>query len=351
MKTKNYSNKGLAKDFDFDHFIFGKTPTDHMLVMEYSEGKWGAAEIAPFGPLNLSPFTLGLHYGQLVFEGIKAFRSVSGQVSIFRPRTHLERMNHSLERMCMPTIDVEVVLAGLKELVATDQKWVPLREKNDIALYIRPLVVATEARLGVKISSEYKLLIMCTPIRKYYTKPLKVKLERQFVRAAQGGVGFVKCAGNYGGAFYPTFLAQQQGFDQVIWTDASTHTYLEESGTMNIAIYFDGKLITPIGGDSVLKGVTLDSVLQLAVDHNVEVEQRPIAYTELLEYLKGRRRVEIFGVGTVAVVAPISHIEIEGIEYTSYVGGDGFMYQLESWLSDIRLGRTNDDHNWNYYVD
>lgn len=344
FKTKRSRLAG----YDFDNIEFGTSHTDHIFMAEYNNGEWNNQRIEPFGNFTLSPFALCFHYGQTVFEGLKAYRLIDGRISIFRPEQHYRRMNRSLERMCMPSLPEEMFMEGLEQLIRLEESWLP--GKNDVALYIRPFVIATEARLGVKISEEYLFTIGCAPVSKYYTKPLKVKVETKYVRAAEGGTGYAKCGGNYGGAFYPAKKALEEGYDQLMWTDAQHNEYIEESGSMNIMFHIDGKLITPALGSSILDGITRASLLQLAKDNGIKTEERKISYRELQQAFEEEKRIEAFGVGTAAVISPIACINIREKEYNSYIGSDALMYRFQKQLEDIRLGRSEDKHGWNYIV-
>jgi branched-chain amino acid aminotransferase len=324
---------------------FGKIPAEHQFIAEYRDGAWGNARIEPFADLQLSPFTLALHYGQTVFEGMKAFRMSDGRISLFRPEKHYERFCLSLDRMCMPAMRRELFLEALDTLVNLDKDWVPT--DADGSLYIRPFVIATEPRLGVKVSDEYLFMIVTTPAYAYYSAPLNVKVETDFSRAASGGTGFAKCGGNYGGAFYPTQKARAEGFDQVLWTDAGTHEFLEESGTMNLMFCVDGTILTPPLSDTLLDGVTRSSLLQIAKDLELPAEVRPIRWRELQEAFEAGKKVEAFGAGTAAVIAPFASITIEGRAYTCYTGEDAVMYKLRDALHDIRVGAAPDRHGWN----
>lgn len=324
---------------------FGKVPTEHMFIAEYQDGEWQDARVVPFQDLTLSPLALCLHYGQTVFEGMKAFAQEDGQVSIFRIRKHYERFLKSLDRMCMPAVPYALFEQSLLELVRLDADWVP-RDPGG-ALYIRPFMIASESRIGVKIADEYLFMVVCSPAYQYYTQPLRVKVETEFVRAAPGGTGTAKCGGNYGGAYYPTQKAREQGFDQVLWTDSQTHSFIEESGTMNAMFVIDGTLITPALSGTILDGVTRDSLLTLARDRGITVEERPISWKELVAAFDAGKRVEAFGAGTAAVVAPIDKIVIEGMEYSCYLGADATMYVLQQQLLDIRLGKIPDTYGWN----
>jgi branched-chain amino acid aminotransferase len=249
----------------------------------------------------------------------------------------------------MPAVSEELFVNSLASLIEVDEAWIPTAEGS--SLYIRPFMFANEARLGVKISDEYRFVILTGPVAPYFTKAVKIKVEEEFVRAAEGGTGYAKCAGNYGGAFYPTMLAQKQGFDQVFWTDAKEHKYIEESGAMNVMFVINGKLVTPKLVSSLLDGVTRDSILTLAPSLGIEVEQRRVSIADLEEGFKNGTLTEAFGVGTAAVVSPIASISIHGKNYELPVAGpNSFQLRAKKKLSDIRLGIEADVHGWNYAV-
>jgi len=327
---------------------FGVQPTEHMFMAEYRDGKWHNARIVPFGELTMSPFALCLHYGQTVFEGMKAFLMEDGKINIFRVEKHYERFTKSLERMCMPPVPKALFTEALHQLVQLDGNWIPGEEHG--SLYIRPFMIASEERLGVKAADEYLFMIVCTPAFQYYTQPLKVKVETKYLRAAEGGTGATKCGGNYGGALFPTQKAKEEGYDQVIWTDGKNHEYIEESGTMNLMFFIDDTLVTPPLSGTILDGVTRDSLLAIASDKGMKVDVRPIRHRELQEALEAGKRVEAFGAGTAAVVAPIETIAIDGKEYACYLSADSSMYTLQQILYGIRKGTIADKHNWNYIV-
>lgn len=327
---------------------FGQQPTEHMFIAEYRDGEWQNSRIVPFSNLSMSPFALCLHYGQTVFEGMKAFLMEDGRINIFRPEKHYNRFLKSLQRMCMPEVPQALFTEALHQLVQLDAAWVP--QDADGSLYLRPFMIASEERLGVKVADEYIFMIVCTPAYQYYAKPLKVKVEDTYVRAADGGTGSTKCGGNYGGAFYPTQQAREEGYDQVIWTDSKTHEMIEESGTMNLMFFIDNTLVTPALSGTILDGVTRDSLLTLARERGITVEERPIRYSEILDALETGKKVEAFGAGTAAVIAPIETIAIGGKHYNCYTEADATMYQLQKWLLEIRKGTAPDTHNWNYIL-
>ncbi|MBS1506669.1 MAG: branched-chain amino acid aminotransferase [Bacteroidetes bacterium] len=334
---------------DFNNLGFGNYISDHMSLTEYSNGSWGETKIVPYGDLTLSPAMLALHYGQAIFEGMKAFKNKDGQIIIFRPQRHLQRMNKSLERMCMPLLSEELFMSSLTTLLEVDADWIPTNEGS--SLYLRPFMFASEAKLGVKISDEYKFIILTSPVGPYFSKAVKVKVEEEFVRAAEGGTGFVKCAGNYGGAFYPTMLAQKQGFDQVLWTDSKEHKYIDESGAMNVMFVLNGKLVTPKLLSSLLDGVTRDSILTMSESMGIQKEERRVSVAEIEEGFKNGTLTEAFGVGTAAVVSPIASISIHGRNYElPPVGPDSFQLRAKKKLNDIRMGYEADVHGWNYIL-
>jgi branched-chain amino acid aminotransferase len=318
-----------------------------MFRCTYSEGQWQDPEIVPFGDLHLSPATLALHYGQSIFEGMKAFPMIDGSINLFRIEKHFDRINRSLHRMCMPPVSMELFSASLSQLVSTDSQWVPRSQGS--ALYIRPFIFASEARFGVKVAEEYQFIIFSGPVGPYYQRPLRVKVEREFIRAAKGGTGYAKCAGNYGGAFYPTQLAREEGYDQVLWTDANHNEFIEESGTMNVMFVIDGQLVTPPVSDSILDGVTRDSLLQLANTLRIPAQERSIGITELAKAFREKRITEAFGAGTAAVVAPISTISIDGTDY-DLPGEYAIQQLLKKELENIRYGASPDRMGWNTVI-
>lgn len=338
------------KEIDFNHIGFGKHISDHMLVADFQSGEWNDAMIVPFGNLSISPATLALHYGQTVFEGMKAFRMADGRINIFRLKKHFERFNRSLHRMCMAEVPFEFFEEGMKQLTMLDKDWVPGTEQG--ALYIRPFSFASEARLGVSPSAEYRFVIFTGPVGQLFAKPIKVKIETGYIRAAKGGTGYAKCGGNYAASMYPTRIAQDAGYDNVIWTDAREHKYIEESGVMNLMFVIKGKLVTPPASETILEGVTRDSLLTIAKDIGVEVEERPVSIEEILNAFENKTITEAFGVGTAAVVAPIAVIGIEGIDYQIPAYNDqNIMFRLKRKLDAIRSGVAHDVYGWNTVIE
>jgi branched-chain amino acid aminotransferase len=319
--------------------------SDHMLVAEYENGEWENARIVPYGELSLLPAISALHYGQAIFEGMKAYRMENGEVAIFRPQANLDRFNLSAERMCMPAIPADIFIGGLEQLIKLDSAWAPTGAGN--SLYIRPFMFATDAFVGIRPSERYTFIIFTCPVNTYYTAPLRVKVETHYTRAAHGGTGFAKCAGNYAGALLPTKLANAEGYQQILWTDAETHTHLEESGTMNIILVKEGKLVTPKTADTVLKGITRDSIITLAKSWGMPVEERTITLTELVEGIQQGTITEAFGAGTAAVVAPIATIGYEGTDYhLSEVSTWTVAPKIKEALNAIRIGTAPDTFDW-----
>lgn len=336
-------------EVDFTDLEFGKYVADHMFVCDYIDGEWQLPQIVPFANLSLSPATLALHYGQTVFEGMKAFRMEDEQINIFRIDRHHGRLGKSLERMCMPVIPEQLFVDGLQQLVSLDRKWVPGEPGS--ALYLRPFMYASEARFGVKISDQYRFIIFSGPVGPYYGHPLKVKVETEFIRAAKGGTGAAKCGGNYGGAFYPAKLARQAGYDQVLWTGGRDNQYIEESGTMNVMFVMDGVLVTPPLSDSILDGITRDTLLTLARDMGYKTAERPVSISELETAFRKGTITEAFGAGTAAVVAPIETIHFYGTDHKlPKYNQDSVLFALKHRLEEIRTGKATDTYGWNFVI-
>jgi branched-chain amino acid aminotransferase len=343
------TNHSKIDEADFNNLEFGKYVSDHMLVCDYANGKWQNPRILPYGNLSMSPSTLALHYGQTVFEGMKAFRTEDGSINIFRIEKHYDRFVRSLERMCMAIVPKEIFIDGLLQLVSLDKAWVP--SSNGSSLYIRPFVFASEARFGVKISDEYRFVIFTGPVPPLYPTPIKVKVETHYVRAARGGTGSAKCGGNYGAAYLPTQTARKEGYDQVLWTDAKENKYIEESGMMNVMFVINNSLVTPPLSDSILDGVTRDSLLTLANGLGYKIEERQISTDELKVAFQNKTITEAFGAGT-ALVAPISVIGIHDTDYSlPAYNAYSVMLQLKTKLENIKFGKEKDVYGWNFILD
>ncbi len=336
-------------DVDFTNLPFGKVFSDHMFEMDYKDGVWGNPKIRPYGPISISPAASALHYGQSIFEGMKAYRRPDGEVVMFRPDANFNRMNLSADRMCMPHMNKELFFEGLKQLISIDESWIPVGE--DSSLYIRPVMFATDDFIGVRPSDTYKFCVFTCPVSGYYTKPVRVRIETVYSRACEGGVGRAKAAGNYAAALFPARRAQKDGYDQLVWTDAKEHRYIEESGTMNIMFVIDDVLYTPSLSGSILPGITRDSVLRLARDWGVEVEETNVAVDFIVNAMKNGELQEAFGVGTAATIAHIDTIGYEGTDYKiPPIEGRKFSNKVSAHLQDLRMGRLEDQYHWMYPV-
>lgn len=338
-----------VSEYDVNNVPFGKCFSDHMFIAEYADGKWQKAYIQPYKDMPMSYAMSALHYGQAIFEGMKAYKNDAGEVNVFRPLDNFNRLNKSAVRMAMPEVPEEIFMGGLLELLKLDQAWVPTSEFG--SLYIRPFLIATDEAIGVKASDTYKFIIITCPAGKYYAEPVKVLIETNYIRAVQGGVGFVKAAGNYGRSLYPTKLAQQKGYQQVIWTDGATHSFLEESGTMNLMFVIGDTVVTPALSDTILDGITRRSVLALARDWGMKVEERKISIQEVLDAHKQGQIKEAFGVGTAATIAQIAGIGYKD-EYMELppVADRKFSNKVDETLRNIRKGKHEDKFNWMFKV-
>jgi len=302
--------------------------------------------IVPYGPLQLNPSNAALHYGQSIFEGLKAYKNEAGEALIFRADSNWKRMNESAVRMCMPEIPEEVFMEGLSQLIDLDRDWIPTAKGS--SLYIRPYMFATDDYIGVKPSDTYKFIIFTCPVGNYYSKPVSVKVETKFTRATEGGTGSAKTEGNYAASLYPALQAQKAGYDQLLWTDGKTHQFIEESGTMNVMFKISGKIITaPVHSDTILKGITRDSVLKLAKDWGEELEERFLSVSELKSAFENGTIEEAFGTGTAATIAHIRLIHIEGKDYElPEKPSDAFSHRVLAELDGIKYGTKEDAHGW-----
>jgi branched-chain amino acid aminotransferase len=330
---------------DFDNIPFGKKFSDHMFIMDYKDNHWTNPKIVPFEGFSMHPASSVLHYGQSIFEGMKAYKNEKGEVFLFRPEQNIKRLNISAERMCMPSIDVDFVLKALKTLVKLDQDWIPT--KRGTSLYVRPFMFATDEFIGVRPSDSYRFCIMTSPVQTYYKGAVKVKIEEHFTRAASGGTGYAKAAGNYAASLYPAKLAKAEGYDQLVWTDAAEHKYIEESGTMNIMFRCGNKILTPSTSDSILSGITRDSVVNLAKDWGYDLEERKISVEEIVNLLRDNKLDEVFGIGTAATIAPI---ELIGFRDEKFNLSDSktweFATKVSNALESLRRGEQEDKFNW-----
>jgi branched-chain amino acid aminotransferase len=341
--------KSRIQEVDFNNIPFGRIFSDHMFLAEYSEGSWKNPRIVPYGNLAVSPAISALHYGQSIFEGLKAFRTVDNKVTIFRPVDNLRRMQRSADRMCMPPITEELFIEGLRQLIELDAAWVPSQQQS--SLYIRPFQFATDSYVGIRPSDTYQFVIFSCPVSAYYAEPVRVKVETHYSRSMEGGTGFAKTAGNYAAALYPAKLAQAKGYHQLVWTDSKTHEYIEESGTMNVMFIVGDTLLTAPANECILNGVTRDSVLTLARDWGMKVQERPVRVQEILEALEAGTLVEAFGTGTAATIAHIAVINLYEKDYTlPPMEKRAFSNKVLAFLEDLKRGKVQDSYQWNMVV-
>jgi len=335
-------------EVDFDNLKFGGTFSDYMVTVDYIDDKWTTPVIGPYQNLSISPACSALHYGQAIFEGMKAYKSVDGSVALFRPERNAIRLNQSAVRMSMPELPEKLFLKSLKALLSLEKAWVP--EKEGHSLYLRPYMFANDPYIGVRSSKNYKFIIFCCPVGKYYGKKIKVKVAEHYVRAVKGGTGFAKAAGNYAATLNPATQVAKDGFNQVLWTDAYEHKYVQEIGTMNFFTIIDGVAYTaPIDGQ-ILEGVTRNSVMALLKDRGMDVVERPITIDEIADAFDNGKLEDAFGTGTAASVAPIAEINYKGKALT--IAEDRSIAEsIKQELDDIKYGRIADKHNWMVVVD
>lgn len=343
------TQKSHLPEVDFNNIPFGRVFSDHMFVADYDGKSWKNFQILPYQPLQLSPANSALHYGQSIFEGMKAYKNGANDVLVFRPLDNFRRLNRSAERMCIPQLPEEVFMGGLSELLRLDREWVPSKENT--SLYIRPFIFATDDYLGIRPSDTYKFMIFTCPVGAYYSEPVRVKIETQYSRAAAGGTGAAKAAGNYAASLLPAVKAHQQGYHQLLWTDAKTHQFIEESGTMNVVFIIGDTLVTAPTGDTILAGVTRDSVLSLAREWGYKVEERKVAVQEVIDAAKNGSLREAFGTGTAATIAQIKGIGHEDKDYElPPVEGREFSNRVLKALDEIKTGKVADKWGWVYKV-
>lgn len=335
--------KSRIEEVNFDNLEFGKTFSDHMLICEFKNGQWQEMKILPYDSFKLSPANSAIHYGQSIFEGLKAHRGKDGEVRVFRPDMNAKRLNESAERMCMPAIPENMFLEGLRTLINLDEAWVPGSEGS--SLYIRPFMFATDEFLGVRPSENYLFAIITGPVLGYYTKPVDVKIEDEFTRAAKGGTGAAKTAGNYAASLYPAQLAREEGFDQILWTDGLSHEYIEECGTMNVMFRIGDELITPIG-DTILDSITRKTVVKVCEDLGYRVTERKIKVTELLDSIENNKLIEAFGVGTAATIAPINLFGYQDKKYSLENSDRSWSNSILETINAIKYGENKSYPDW-----
>lgn len=340
----------ILNQVDFDQLPFGKYFSDHMFISLYKDEAWINSRIVPFGPISMHPSMAAIHYGQSIFEGMKAYKAANGDILLFRPWENAKRLNRSADRMCMATLPEDYFLEALTTLIQIDRDWVSAKEGH--SLYIRPFMFASEAILGVRPANEYTFMIISSPVGHYYNGPVKLMLETHYSRAAKGGTGTAKAAGNYAAALYPAKIGQQQGYNQQLWTDSSTHQYIEESGTMNIFFVINGTIVTPsLEGDTILPGITRDSIIRIAHHWGIPVEERPISIDELEDAIRSESLSEMFGAGTAATIAHVDSVNIRGVDRKlPDVAKRKFSNEVAQYLSDIRTGKADDIFEWTYRI-
>ena len=329
---------------------FVKQYSEHMLICDFEDGAWQEPSIVPYGDITMSPATTFIHYGQSLFEGIKAYRRKNGEVAIFRPRDNWARFNVSARRMAMAEVPEELFMEGMRKLIEIDKDWVPDSEGS--SLYIRPFMFGTDAFIGVKPADTFRFMIITSPAGAYYSKPTRIYVQNKFVRAFPGGIGFTKAAGNYGACMLPMLETKKLGYDQILWTDGYTHKNVQEIGTMNVFFVFGNTVVTPdLSEGTILAGVTRDSVIRLLREKGMTVEERAISIEEIETNYRNGQLKEAFGAGTAAVIAPISEL--------FYNGETLMLPPVETWdvsnfikkeLADIRYGNIPDTHSWMYKV-
>ncbi len=335
--------KSKIDSLDFNNIPLGTSFTDHMFICEYKNGIWQNPRVEPLRPIPTHPATMALHYGQAIFEGMKAYKDPQGKPMLFRPENNAVRLNRSAERMGMPAIPEELFVEGLKELVAIDQAWIPPMQGS--ALYLRPFMYATEAFIGMRAATSYNFVIMASPSGPYFSKRIKLWGERQFIRAAEGGTGEAKAAGNYAAAIRPTELAKAKGYDQVLWLDAAEHKYIQEVGTMNIFFKINGEFITPELDGSVLHGITRLSVIELLRDMGYKLTERKITIDEIREASENGTLEEAFGTGTAVGIAYIQEIGLEN--ETIHVSDESPVAEkVNDTLNAIKIGKLEDKFSW-----
>lgn len=339
-------------EVDFDNLVFGKKFSDHMFVMDYEGGSWGVPVIKPYGKIQISPALNTLHYGQAVFEGMKAFYVDENTINIYRPEDHFDRLNYSSGRMGIPETDFDTFITALEELIRLDHQFVPKQDQS--ALYIRPFVFASDDLLAARSSSKFSFYIITSPVGAYYEEgfnPVSLTTTNEYVRAVVGGTGDVKTAGNYAASFLPAKKAKEDGFTQVLWLDAKEHKYIEEVGTMNIHFLIGDTLVTPKLTGSILGGITRRSVTSLAEEWGYNVEERRITIDEVFEASEKGTLKEVFGSGTAAVISPVGLINHQGKEIDFEIDTIGeFAKRLYDEITGIQYGKIEDRHNWVHTV-
>ena len=335
-------------EVDFENLTFGNVFTDHMLVCDYVDGAWQKPVIEPYAPFMIDPSAKVFHYGQAIFEGMKAYKDDNNDVWLFRPDENFKRFNNSAVRMAMPEVPESIFMDGLNELLKIDQEWI--QKGNGSSMYIRPFMIATGAGVVANPSDEYKFMILLSPAQSYYAGEVKVIIAEHYSRAANGGIGAAKAAGNYAAQFYPTNLANKDGFQQVIWTDDATHTKLEEAGTMNVFFRINDTLLTAPTSERILDGITRKSLIAMAEKEGLNVEVRPVIVSELVEAAKNGSLKEIFGAGTAAVISVIKGFSYQDVYYEMTPVENSYASLLKEKLTSLQNKLSEDTFGWTVKV-
>ena len=333
---------------DLENLSFGTVFTDHMFICKYISDSWQEPEIMPYQSISFEPSTSVFHYGQAVFEGMKAYKDNQNKIWLFRPLENYNRINRSSERLKIPKFPEELFFNGLKELLKIDSDWIQKGIGN--SLYVRPFVFASQAGVQASPSEEYTFIIICCPVKSYYGGEVNILIEENFSRAADGGVGFAKAAGNYAAQFYPTSLAQQKGYQQIIWTDAKSHKFLEEAGTMIIFFKINDKLITAPTNDRILDGITRKSVIQIAKDLGIDVEVRPVTVSEIIDAAENKSLEEMFGSGTAVVVSPIKSFGYRKKNFKLPEINNSLANTLKEKITSIQYNLSTDPYGWRHPI-
>jgi branched-chain amino acid aminotransferase len=343
------TTKSRIGEVDFDNIAFGEVCADHMFVADYYDGDWHDSKIVPYGEISILPSVSALHYGQAIFEGMKAYRFADGSPVLFRPLRNHKRFNASAQRMAMPAVPEGLFMGALCQLVSMDREWIP--SANGGSLYIRPFMFSTEEYVGIRPAGHFRFMVFTSPVSRYYTQPVKVLASDYYVRAFKGGTGTAKAAGNYGASMLPMMEARQRGYDQMLWLDGANFDTVQEIGTMNVFFVVGDTVITPsLDNQDILDGVTRDSCIQLLRDRGQSVEERHVSMTELSKAYDTGELSEAFGAGTAATVAPISVIGYKGRDIQLEAPGPVAAW-LKSTMSGIKRGTVADTHGWVYRVD
>lgn len=342
------TKESKIESVDFNNLPFGSVYSDHMLVCDYKNGAWQTPVIQPYGSITLDPAAKIFHYGQSIFEGMKAYKDSDGKTLLFRPTDNHKRLNKSASRLVIPEIPEEIFMEGLKELLRVDSAWIPTNEGS--SLYIRPFMMASGVGFHASPADEYKFIICTAPSGAYFAGKVKVLIEEKYARAANGGVGFAKAGGNYAAQFYPTKLATDKGYNQVIWTDDNSHEYIEEAGAMNIFIRIDDTLITSPTNDRILDGITRKSIIQIAEDKGITVEERKITVSEVIAAAQSGHLKEMFGAGTAAVISPIAGFGYKETDYELPELENSYAEQLKKVITDIQTNKSEDPYGWRVIV-